>query len=197
MLDKQQLRQNYRLLRDQHSVVERRGLSERIWHRCVGLESVVNAERVASYAAIGSEVWTEGLHALLRQAGKRVLYPRVRGKGSPLSFEEVARYGDMQPGTMGILEPRRGDVSAPPPEVVLVPGLAFDKEGARLGYGGGYYDRTLDSFDGTAVGLAFAFQVVDSLPVLEHDRRVDILVTEFDAMVCRSSVEDGASPCPK
>lgn len=86
--------------------------------------------------------------------------------------------GKMIPGAKGPLEPEDG-MPAPPPDLILVPGLAFTRDGHRLGRGGGYYDRWLATQRGIpTVGICFSCQLVDSLPVESHDLRVDAILTE-------------------
>jgi len=86
--------------------------------------------------------------------------------------------GIMEAGAHGVWEPRGGE-PAPPPDLVLVPGLAYDRAGFRLGRGGGFYDRWLAAWPGVrTLGLAFHCQVVDTLPCEGHDIRVDAVLTE-------------------
>ena len=93
----------------------------------------------------------------------------------------------MNPGHMGIPEPdpartRRWQGT---PELVIVPGAAFDPSGGRIGYGGGYYDRFLGASGATTVALAFQCQLYEALPQDAHDKRVDMIVTEERTIDCR------------
>jgi len=97
-------------------------------------------------------------------------------------------WADLSTGSYGILEPREellGLKSTADVELCLVPGVAFDQIGNRIGYGGGYYDRLLDSINGRTVGLAYSFQVLDEIPSEPHDKRVDIVVTEKGIIDCK------------
>ena len=94
---------------------------------------------------------------------------------------QIRSFDDLQKGTFGILEPKPEAMNLVAPDeldLVLVPGIAFDKRGYRLGYGGGFYDAFLAQTKSVKVGLAFDFQIVDLLPTREEDERVDLIVSE-------------------
>ena len=93
---------------------------------------------------------------------------------------EVGSLAELEPGFKGILEPRtRMPVDPSTADVVIVPGVAFDARGNRLGYGGGFYDSFLSECgDVPRIGVCFEVQVVDEVPVAEHDLPVDVIVTE-------------------
>jgi 5-formyltetrahydrofolate cyclo-ligase len=132
---------------------------------------------VALYSPVRNEVFTEEIFAEARRSGKTVTYPRVRG--NLLEFVEVRERQELEPGAYGILEP--GGVQVVPLsslELIVVPGVAFDLIGHRLGYGKGYYDRFLHQRRGQLVGLCFDFQLVERLPAEAHDVRMNMVVTE-------------------
>ena len=153
--------------------------SLRVQQRVLALPAFEQADVVALYSPILNEVFTEEIfHEALRQ-GKTVAYPRVAGER--LDFVSVASPSDLSPGAFGVLEPT-GAALLPSSalDLVLVPGVAFDVKGNRLGYGKGFYDRVLCGAERPAlsVGLCFELQVVSSLPVEDHDACLDILITE-------------------
>jgi 5-formyltetrahydrofolate cyclo-ligase len=139
-----------------------------------------SADPVALYAALPDELPTRPCFEALRARGARVLLPRV-GEGRVLLFHAVERWEQLHPGRYGVLEPPEG-AAVPPGSagLVLVPGVAFDREGHRLGRGGGHYDATFPP--GTAApplfGVAFELQVLASVPHGSEDRRMDAIVTE-------------------
>lgn len=105
--------------------------------------------------------------------GKVFAFPKVEENGM-----RFFTGGKMVAGVFKVLEPDTGE-AAPPPDLVLVPGLAFDKTGLRLGRGGGYFDRWLAANPGVkTLGLCFACQLVKKIPVEAHDIRVDAVLTE-------------------
>jgi 5-formyltetrahydrofolate cyclo-ligase len=144
-----------------------------------------SAREVLSYLSIRSEVDTTALAEEILARGGRLLLPRCRDKEpGQLDLGCVSCLADTTPGRYGILEPRP-DLCLPPeafaPDLILVPGLAFDATGARLGFGGGYYDRLLAlpmAAGAFVVGLGYAFQMVPRLPVAAWDRPMDAIVTE-------------------
>ncbi|HEX2066790.1 MAG TPA: 5-formyltetrahydrofolate cyclo-ligase, partial [Candidatus Thermoplasmatota archaeon] len=120
---------------------------------------------------VAPEMSTVGLANAAWRAGKRVLFPRVTPGG--LALQAVAGWSGFQLGPLGIPEPAAGSPSAAPEEadLAIVPGVAWDARGGRLGRGGGHYDRLLPRLR-LAWGIGFASQVVPALPVLAHDRPV-------------------------
>jgi 5-formyltetrahydrofolate cyclo-ligase len=137
---------------------------------------------VAGYNPINDEADIAPLMAALGQRGHPLCLPAVVARDAPLAFRAWSPGAALVPGPMGILEPP-ADAATLRPDVVLVPLLAFDGSGHRLGYGGGYYDRTLARLraDGPllVVGVAYSAQEVDRLPGTEHDQRVDAVLTEL------------------
>ncbi len=186
---KHDLRRQARSRRDAVSSERRAQLSAAIWEHFLAQPSVAAASKIALYAAIGSEVDTHGLFARLRERGAEVCFPRSLRAAGAVEFCMVEELDELQPGAFGVLEP--GGEPTPPEalDVVTVPGLAFDRAGRRLGYGAGYYDRTLASYRGRCIGLAFDCQLVDALPVDEHDRRMDVVVTESGAIDVSSATD--------
>jgi 5-formyltetrahydrofolate cyclo-ligase len=170
-----------RRLREDLAPADREERSRRIAERLWGLEAFWRAKRVLFYASAGGEVETLPLLERWIEGGRKVVLPRVEGKA--MILVEVDGLEDLAPGYRGLLEPRSDRGRVVPwgaVEVVLVPGLAFDLEGNRLGRGGGHYDRTLACIGPKTlkIGLAFDFQVVDRLPVEARDVPVDLVVTE-------------------
>jgi len=154
-------------------------LSLEIQARFIDMIEYRDASVIALYSAILNEVFTEEILRAARLNGKKVVYPRVRD--SLLEFAEVRERSDLVPGVYGILEPSGTSVcSVREIDLMLLPGVAFDLSGYRLGYGKGYYDRTLHGFLGDVllVGLAFDMQVVETIPAEIHDVRLDLLLTE-------------------
>jgi 5-formyltetrahydrofolate cyclo-ligase len=181
--DKAILRRQLRLLLSEVTPEQRDRASQRVGGLLCADPAWVRAACVMGFVSLATEICTE---AVLRSAladGKRLLLPRVDWPGRRIIAGEVRSLaGDLSPGRFGIREPRPG----PPANVedidlILVPGLAFDGAGRRLGRGGGYYDRFLAELAPRTVrcGLAFECQRFTSpLPTDPHDIAVDLLVTE-------------------
>ena len=138
---------------------------------------------VALYTPTGDEFDARPLAHALDRAGHALALPRVKSKNTPLVFHQWAPEDPLVAGAYGILEP---EAAAPTvvPAVVFCPLLAFDEQGQRLGYGGGYYDRTLAALSGVkAIGLGYSFQLVNDLPVDSTDMPMHAVVTEVGAMM--------------
>ncbi len=142
---------------------------------------------VAGYWPMGDEADPRVLLERLEAKGCTLALPLVTTRGLPLRFRPF-RCGDpLEPGLHGTLHPvaTHHDVI---PEVALVPLLAFDRKGFRLGYGGGYYDRTLAEWRALGhrvktIGLGFAVQEVPNVPVDPHDQRLDAILTETELII--------------
>jgi len=136
---------------------------------------------VGGYRARKDEADPGLLLARLAEQGCAIAFPRVVAKDAGLEFHlppPSASHGEnLAPGAFGISEPPRHWPRATP-SVLLVPLLAFDAHGHRLGYGGGYYDRTLAASAARAIGVAYAGQETAPLPREPHDRALDLIVTE-------------------
>jgi len=136
---------------------------------------------VLAYAAMADELDLGPLIEALRGRGARILYPRVRGP--ELELAAAPDSSVLAIGHRGVREPQGPTIDPDVVDLALVPGVAFDVHGARLGHGGGHYDRLLPRLPDTCVtvGVAFACQVVPRVPLESHDRRVDVVVTEAGA----------------
>ena len=138
---------------------------------------------VAGFWPMGDEIDTRPLLYRLNELGYRCCLPVVVARGEALKFLRWTPETRMAPGGFGVSVPAGTPEAVP--ELLIVPLLAFDRRGWRLGYGGGFYDRTLAALRATgrplAVGVAFAAQEVPSVPHGERDARVDWIVTEREA----------------
>lgn len=137
---------------------------------------------VAGYAPLDDEIDPDPLLRRLAAAGVRIVLPVVIARDAPLIFREARAQGELVPDAVGILAPPPTAPEAVP-GLIIVPLLAFDRLGGRLGQGGGYYDRTLKALRArgpvTAVGLAFAGQEVEVAPRGPLDEALDGILTEM------------------
>lgn len=161
----------------------RRANSVAIWQRVAELPEFQSARCVCGYVSIGAEVETEGLLRRLLAEGRQVCLPAWRA-GSGYVAVRVGDFDrDLVAGRFGIPEPR-GDEVCRQPEVWLVPGLAFDRAGRRLGRGGGHYDAMLREARGVRIGVAHDFQVVEAVPVTGGDVGMEYVVTNSEVIQC-------------
>jgi 5-formyltetrahydrofolate cyclo-ligase len=133
---------------------------------------------VALYVATPDEIDPSGVVPMLRERSIRTLFPRVRGER--LDLAEANDPHALPGGFRGIREPTGPAIDASVVDVVVLPGIAFDLDGGRLGQGGGHFDRLLPELpeDTVRIGLAFSCQVVPRVPREDHDEVVDIVVTD-------------------
>ncbi|MBI1234165.1 MAG: 5-formyltetrahydrofolate cyclo-ligase [Alphaproteobacteria bacterium] len=140
---------------------------------------------VAGYRAFGPEIDAGPLMESFHLEQVRLALPRVVGRGQPLAFHHFTPGDELVKGAFGVEEPGEATDRAKP-KLVLVPLLAADLRGHRLGYGAGYYDMTLDALRKagpvTAVGLCYDEQIVKSVPTGKHDQPLDWIVTEQRAI---------------
>lgn len=136
---------------------------------------------VGGYVALPGEADPSLLLEALRAAGHEIALPRVESKSTPLVFHLWQKGQSPKPGAFNIPEPQ-ADWPIAHPRILLVPLLAFDARGHRLGYGGGYYDRTLEVLRAKgpvrAIGIAYSAQQIDAIPDENHDHLLDLVVTE-------------------
>ncbi|HJR52690.1 MAG TPA: 5-formyltetrahydrofolate cyclo-ligase [Gemmatimonadota bacterium] len=169
---------------------ERLAWSKQIEDRLAGLAVWRDAAVVHTYVgAVQGEVATRGIVARALREGKTVVCPRVRWKPRGLESFAVVSLGELTEGSRGLWEPdpqRAAPVDDAELDLVLVPGIAFDRCGWRIGFGAGLYDRFLAGVTAPRVALAFSLQIQDSLPVEPHDEPVDWIVTEGETIACRA-----------
>jgi 5-formyltetrahydrofolate cyclo-ligase len=164
---------------------DRSARSRAITDRFFGLPESAGAETVLAFWSFGSEVDTGPLIARLRSQGKTIALPRI--EGNEVAPVVAAPEAPMREASFGAMEPAGPALDVAELDLVVVPGVAFDRSCSRLGYGGGYYDRLLDKRrEGVAaIAIAFALQIVDRVPTGAIDRRIDGVVTEVEVIRCR------------
>lgn len=144
---------------------------------------------VAGFSPIRGEIDPFPLMETLMAKGATLALPVSIAPGQPLLFREWAPGAPLVRGAYGIFEPS-SEAMEVDPDIVLVPLAAFDRAGHRIGYGAGYYDRTLPLLRRlkkvTAVGVAFAVQEIESVPISEHDAPLDLVLTDRDVIDLRS-----------
>lgn len=164
------------------SLEEVRARSDHVIARLTGREVFLRAGCVASYVSVLNEVDTRTLIDLALDRGKRVAVP-VLAPNRTLIHREIHGLAELKPSGFGLLEPSGEDGAVVPPDafdLVLVPGLAFDRAGNRVGFGGGYYDRFLSMANAVKIGLAYDFQFFDRLPAGPCDIPMDLVITESE-----------------
>lgn len=177
-MDKSALRKQMRELRRALSPEQIEQRSDVLAARLFAHPAWKKAETVYVYLSYDHEVCTDAVVRRALYEGKRVAAPRVVGRD--MAFFLLNDRADAIPGYRGILEPPESAEPADSPDaLVIAPGLAFTKDGLRLGYGGGFYDRFLAKEpEHYVISLCYDFQIVDSLPSEPYDRKVDCVLTD-------------------
>lgn len=144
---------------------------------------------VAGYSPIGTELDPAPLMRALESKGAVLALPVIIARDHALIFRAWRSQEDLVRGPYGIFQPS-SDAPEVDPDIVLVPLAAFDRAGHRIGYGRGYYDRTLQNLRVmkkiTVIGLAFAVQEIETVPRLPHDEQLDCVLTERELIDLRS-----------
>jgi 5-formyltetrahydrofolate cyclo-ligase len=171
---------------------ELREKSRKIKENLFSLAEFKKARNIMFYVSFNSEVDTCGaIKEMLSEKEKTIAVPYVRKSCPEMQLSELKNFDWLEPKTFGILEPKElyiKDFSPEKLDIVIVPGIAFDKKGYRIGYGHGYYDRFLKTLKSSVkkIGLAFEMQIVDKIPRKEYDVPVDAVVTEKRVLRCEN-----------
>ncbi len=139
------------------------------------------AHTVMAYAAIDGEVPLTAVMEDVLKTGRTLLLPRCEGLGI-MYARRIKTLDELVPGAYGIMEPGEDCAIEENVDFVLVPGLAFDRRGGRIGYGGGYYDRFLSGKKAVRVGICADFALFERIPQTQEDRRMDCVVTPSETV---------------
>ena len=178
---KRALRAQFKRLRAECPAQLKREMDKKLFERFVSLEEYAACDTLFAYISGEIECDTSAIILRALADGKRIAVPRCAERTNAISFYFINSYDDLEKGKYGILEPktevceRAEDFSR---GLCLVPGLSFDLQGYRLGFGKGYYDRFLSRFGGVTAGICYAKCTLTELPRGAFDRAVDILITE-------------------
>ena len=162
--------------------------SKKVIDNLSSLEEFQKAKNILFYVSCNNEVDTqEIIKELLKE--KNIIVPYTIKNKPAIFLSELKDFVELEPKTFGILEPKEKyirEFGREKLDLVIVPGIVFDKNGHRIGYGYGYYDRFLKTIkkDVVKIGLAFDFQLIDKVPEEEHDVPLDIVVTEKEVVKC-------------
>jgi 5-formyltetrahydrofolate cyclo-ligase len=190
--EKRELRRSMGVQRKALSGAERAWRSQQAAVRLLALPELIGAATVAGFWALPEEIDPAPALSAFRDRGGQVALPRMSSGFPRLRFHRLGEPRELRPGPHGILEP---DPSSPEValgeiDLYLVPGLAFDGRGGRLGHGGGYYDELAGmarrAGPAPLIGLAFDFQLVDCCPADERDAALDVVVTDARVVRCRA-----------
>ncbi|MBU2615392.1 MAG: 5-formyltetrahydrofolate cyclo-ligase [Elusimicrobia bacterium] len=189
-MEKAIIRQRIAVLRDNWPEKERIKMNKLIEKNVYGLKEFEKAKAVMLFVPFRSEVDTLPIIKTALKLKKRVILPRVEktlAEKKLLAIEINDVKKDLKTGAYGILEPFKKAKEVTPEEIelVFVPGIAFDKKGSRIGYGGGYYVRFLKNIPlSKRIGIAYSFQLAGNIPSTKHDLKVAKVLTEKGVKLC-------------
>lgn len=183
-MTKPDLKRSLRSERVQMSERVVREKSLRIYHRLIDMPAYQLARCIACYVSIKNEVDTRMVIPNAIGDGKQVGVPVTREDGD-MDFQAIAGLSDLRPVHYGLREPVPDPQKVLLPhtiDLILVPGIAFDRFGHRIGSGGGYYDRFLARTGAVRIGLSYGFQIIDRVPAEPHDEKMDLIITENEVI---------------
>ena len=169
---REEIKRKKRLLRETQIIAASEGLAQQLFSHPLYQQ----AKAIYGYLSYNQEVRTEPILRQAQQDGKRVAVPKVFGRD--VRFLWLEDWNQIAEGYRGIPEPISGTPADDPDALVLMPGLAFDPAGHRLGYGGGFYDRFLAVEPHPTVALCYDFQLLDHLETEPHDIMVNAVLSE-------------------
>lgn len=180
---KHELRTRIRAEQKLLSAQVRESMDERLIQNVLGNDLYQECDRIFLYASVGTEINTRSLIRLSNEAGKIVALPKCRAEG----IMDFYRYtGKLAEGKYRIPEPTGSDVLYPQSsDIMIVPGLAFDVAGFRIGQGGGYYDRYLSKHNCICIGLCRDQFLMEEIPTMWNDIPVDYVITENAVYNCK------------
>lgn len=177
-------------IKDQRALVTPEAAEEAshsIWNQLKEESFFKKSKRIAAFTSTGSEISTRHILEGILSSDKELYLPKVDKGQTLVQFIQVKDLKTLVTGPFDILEPPAGTALKPDQiDLILVPGLAFDSRGHRLGYGQGYYDRylTLVRPGCFSLGVAYAFQIIDKMPNANHDIPVNAVLTDKYIMLC-------------
>ena len=159
----------------------------------VSTEEFSRADKILLYYPVKSEADPLPLFEIARELGKKVAFPKCNKDDLTMRFFEISSQKDLSLGAYNIPEPKEdlGELICDERTLCVVPALLYSRDGHRLGWGKGYYDRFLAGFAGVSIGFAYDGFVVDELPHSEHDRQLDMIITEKGVYRCERKAEAG------
>jgi 5-formyltetrahydrofolate cyclo-ligase len=159
---------------------------EIIFNRFIYSESYKKAHTIFAFVSFRSEVDTHEIIKHAIQDEKTICVPRIQSKQKGIEIFKIEGFNQLKEGFFGILEPVESclAVDSNKIDIILMPGVAFDRQGGRVGYGAGFYDRFLANIKKEVhkIALAYDFQVLDNVPMDEHDIRIDGIITEKETI---------------
>ena len=185
---KRKLRNQYKQYRLTLPADVKADYDKRICDALMKMVSFKHSETILMYAPLAGEIDIMPIAERALEMGKKVAFPRCVEDPRNLDFKYVSSTDELRSGSYSIAEPTEEmkSVTDLSRSICIIPGIVFDKEGYRVGYGKGYYDRFLAAYDGTKFGLVYSECILDMVPRGHFDRHVDILISEKGVRLAKS-----------
>jgi 5-formyltetrahydrofolate cyclo-ligase len=190
--DKTSLREKLKTIRGQVDPGQAEASGQGVWNMLQSRPEFKKAKVIGAFASMPGEINTYSILEGVMNQGKKLCLPRVTTDKSHFEYYPLEDLKNLSAGTYGILEPSGHHLTPwEDLDLILVPGLAFDREGNRLGFGRGYYDRALPLLrkNCMTIGLAYSFQIVEKVPVSPGDVPVKALLSEKGFQVCAKKTD--------
>lgn len=185
--NKAQIRKRIKDERDKLNFEEKQKLDKKIFDKLHKSKYWKGSNKILIYISFENEVDTK---ILIKKyiKDKTLVVPKSNPKNFSLTLYEIKSLMDLEKGSYGILEPKKGTLKINENEIglAIIPGVAFDKQGQRIGYGKAYYDKLIKKLNCTKIGLAYNIQLVENIPSQSHDQPVDLIITEDKTIDCHS-----------
>ena len=184
MDEKKRLRTVFLKKRNELSYEEVKKKSELIYRKLIDSSYYTNCKEIYVYVSMKKEVDTIKIINKALKDGKTVAVPKVDNFKREMFFSMINSLDELEPGHFDVLEPKKDfirPVEGNNNTIILVPGIVFDKNKNRIGYGGGYYDRYLQKYNDIVmktIGLAYSLQIIDNIPAQKYDITLDLIVTD-------------------
>lgn len=173
-MDKKFLRNKYKEIRK--NIKNKEVLDDKIFNKIIELKEYKESKLILIYVSLNDEVDTFKLIEHSLKIGKKVAVPKCEGDN--IVFYNINKLSDLEEGSFRILEPKtNGVINNFSDSICIIPGIAFDKENNRIGYGRGFYDRFLEKYDGIKIGLTYAECICDRIDSESTDIKMDIVIT--------------------
>ena len=177
---KAEKRMYYKSVRSSMSVIEKNSADLDIFNKIINTDSFKNAETILTYVSVNDETDTFELIKYCFENGKKVATPRCLDKNGNMSFFEINSFEDLKPSYFHLLEPAKccNKIVSFKNSLCIVPAFSYDKNGYRIGYGGGYYDRFLSEYSTKTIGICYDRCIEKSHLHSEFDIKVDMVITD-------------------
>jgi 5-formyltetrahydrofolate cyclo-ligase len=187
MEEKRKMRNKVKQLLTQLTDKEKQEYSKAIAEKLYALSLWEKAKCIGITISRGNEVHTLPIIETAWCQGKKICVPKCHPNEKTMVFREIHSLAQLESVYFGLLEPIEEitkEVAAAEIDLMIVPGIVFARDGYRIGYGGGYYDRYLQQFTNTTISLAYSVQIVARVPAEQHDIPVQMIITNDEVIVC-------------